>query len=73
MLRQNSAAAPFLEAEGIRINFIKDDIVDFGLSVASGDMKYDEFLKYRNNTNQFVLFLYCFGVIPIFFLNILLN
>ena len=35
----------FLEAEGIKMNCTNSDVFDFGLSVALGDMKYDEILK----------------------------
>ena len=35
----------FLEAEGIKMNCTNADVVDFGLSVAAGDMKYAEILK----------------------------
>ena len=38
----------FLEAEGIRMNCTNEDVVHFGLSVASGDMKYDEILDWIN-------------------------
>ena len=38
----------FLEAEGIKMNCTNEDVVDFGLSVASGDMKYDEILEWIN-------------------------
>ena len=36
----------FLEAEGIKINCTNEDVVDLGLSVAAGDMKYDEILAW---------------------------
>ncbi len=36
----------FLEAEGIKMTCKNEDIVDFGLSVASGKMKYDEILNW---------------------------
>ncbi len=36
----------FLEAEGIKMNCSNDDVVNLGLSVASGDMKYDEILNW---------------------------
>ena len=43
----------FLEAEGIKMNCTNADVVDFGLSVASDDMNYDEILewinKFKNN------------------------
>ena len=35
----------FLEAEGIKMNCANEDIVDLGLSVASGDMKYEKLSK----------------------------
>ena len=38
----------FLEAEGIKINCSNEDVVNLGLSVASGDMKYDEILGWIN-------------------------
>ena len=38
----------FLEAECIKMNCTNEDVVDFGLSVASGDMKYDEILEWIN-------------------------
>ena len=38
----------FLEAEGIRINCTNADVVDFGLSVAAGNMKYDDILNWIN-------------------------
>lgn len=34
----------FLEAEGIKMTCANEDVVRLGLSVASGDMKYDEIL-----------------------------
>lgn len=36
----------FLEAEGIKMNCTNDDVVDLGLSVASGSMKYDDVLRW---------------------------
>ncbi|MBQ7960534.1 MAG: type II toxin-antitoxin system death-on-curing family toxin [Clostridia bacterium] len=36
----------FLEAEGIKMNCTNADVVDLGLSVASGDMKYDDILNW---------------------------
>ena len=36
----------FLEAEGIKMTCSNQDVVDLGLSVASGDMKYDEVLSW---------------------------
>lgn len=38
----------FLEAEGIKMNCTNSDVVDLGLSVASGKMKYDEVLNWIN-------------------------
>lgn len=38
----------FLEAEGIKMNCSNSDIVNLGLSVASGNMKYDEILEWIN-------------------------
>ncbi len=38
----------FLEAEGIKMNCANEDVVDLGLSVASGHMKYDEVLAWIN-------------------------
>ena len=38
----------FLEAEGIKMNCTNADVVDLGLSVAAGDMKYDEILNWIN-------------------------
>ena len=37
-----------LEAEGIKMNCTNADVVDFGLSVTSGNMKYDEILEWIN-------------------------
>ena len=43
----------FLEAEGIKMNCNNDDVVHLGLSVAAGEMKYDEILdwikRFKNN------------------------
>ena len=36
----------FLEVNGIRIHPTVDDVVRVGLAVASGEMKYDEFLEW---------------------------
>ena len=36
----------FLEAEGIKMTCTNDDVVDLGLSVAAGRMKYDEILAW---------------------------
>ena len=36
----------FLEAGGIKMICSNDDVVELGLSVASGKMKYDEILKW---------------------------
>ena len=36
----------FLEAEGIKMNCTNSDVIDFGLSVASGKMKFDEILEW---------------------------
>ena len=38
----------FLEAEGIKMNCSNADVVDLGLSVASGGMKYDDVLNWIN-------------------------
>ena len=38
----------FLEAEGIKMNCTNADVVNLGLSVASGDMKYDAILEWIN-------------------------
>lgn len=38
----------FLEAEGIKMNCSNSDVVNLGLSVASGDMKFEEILKWIN-------------------------
>ncbi len=38
----------FLEAEGIKMNCTNADVVDLGLSVASGKMKYGEILNWIN-------------------------
>ena len=35
-----------LEAEGIKMICTNEDVVDLGLSVAAGDMKYDEILAW---------------------------
>ena len=40
------AMLTFLEAEGIKMNCTNEDVVRFGLSVASGDMKYEEILAW---------------------------
>ena len=37
-----------LEAEGIKTNCTTEDVVDFGLSVASGNMEYDAILEWIN-------------------------
>ena len=36
----------FLETNGIRINPTNDDVARVGLAVASGEMKYDDLLKW---------------------------
>ena len=36
----------FLEAEGIKMDCTNADVVDLGLSVASGNMKYDDVLNW---------------------------
>lgn len=38
----------FLEAEGIKMTCTNADVVDLGLSVASGSMKYAEILEWIN-------------------------
>lgn len=38
----------FLEAEGIKMNCSNSDVVNLGLSVASGDMKFEEILRWIN-------------------------
>ena len=38
----------FLEAEGIKINCTNQDVVHLGLSVASGDMKFEDILNWIN-------------------------
>ncbi|MBQ7010370.1 MAG: type II toxin-antitoxin system death-on-curing family toxin [Clostridia bacterium] len=38
----------FLEAEGVKMNCTNADVVDLGLSVASGKMKYAEVLDWIN-------------------------
>lgn len=38
----------FLEAEGIKMNCSNSDVVNLGLSVASGDMKFVEILEWIN-------------------------
>ncbi len=38
----------FLEAEGIKLNCTNADVVNLGLLVASGKMKYDEILAWIN-------------------------
>lgn len=38
----------FLEAEGIKMNCSNADVVTLGLSVASGDLKYDGILDWIN-------------------------
>ena len=42
----------FLEAEGIKMNCTNDDVVDLGLSVASGSMKYDDVLRWIYKFNK---------------------
>lgn len=39
----------FLELNGIYIDATDDDVVDAGLSIACGDMKYDGLLEWINN------------------------
>lgn len=39
----------FLEINGIRIDASNDDIVNIGLSVADGSMKYDDLLEWVRN------------------------
>ncbi len=36
----------FLEAEGIKMNCANDDVVELGMAVASGKMKYNEILSW---------------------------
>ena len=38
----------FLEAEGIKMNCTNDDVVELGLSVAAGKMKYNDILAWIN-------------------------
>lgn len=38
----------FLEAEVIKMDCSNEDVVDFGLSVAAGEMKYEEILSWIN-------------------------
>ena len=38
----------FLEAEGIKMACSNDDVVNLGLSIASGTMKYDDILNWIN-------------------------
>lgn len=38
----------FLEAEGIRMNCANSDVVELGMSVAAGKMKYEEILDWIN-------------------------
>lgn len=38
----------FLEAEGIKMNCTNEDVVNLGLSVAAGRMKYEEILAWIN-------------------------
>ena len=38
----------FLEAEGIKMLCSNEDVVDLGLSVAAGKMKYDDILNWIN-------------------------
>jgi len=38
----------FLEAEGIKMNCTNADVINLGLSVASGSMKFDEVLNWIN-------------------------
>lgn len=39
----------FLEVGGIKLNCTNEDVVNLGLSVASGEMKYEEILSWINN------------------------
>ena len=38
----------FLEAEGIRIDCSNSDVVDLGMSVAAGTMKFNDILNWIN-------------------------
>ncbi len=38
----------FLEAEGIKMNCTNPDVVELGLAVASGEMKYEDILNWIN-------------------------
>lgn len=38
----------FLEVNGIRMNPTNEDVINLGLKVASGEMKYDEILDWVN-------------------------
>ena len=38
----------FLEAEGIKMRCSNEDVVNLGMSVASGKMKYEEILHWIN-------------------------
>lgn len=38
----------YLEAEGIKMTCSNDDVVELGLAVASGKMKYDDILQWIN-------------------------
>ena len=36
----------FLEAEGIKMNCLNEDVIELGLAVAAGKMKYNEILEW---------------------------
>ena len=38
----------FLEFNGIHVKFSDEELVEFGLGVASGDISYDEILAWVN-------------------------
>lgn len=45
----------FLETNGIRINPTNEDVARVGLAVASGEMKYDDLLKWIYDTSPCIV------------------
>ena len=39
----------FLELNGVRISYTDEDIINAGLGVASGEMKYEDLLAWIND------------------------
>ncbi len=44
----------YLEAEGIKMTCSNDDVVELGLAVASGKMKYDDILQWINRFKKVI-------------------